>query len=161
MKRDNLKDSPRGGRHQKPEAIGPTQRQLRAGELVRHALVEILREEEIHDEAMHGVSVTVTEVRCSPDLRHAHVFVEPLGAGLSEAGLTPAQVQPIIEALNRHAKFLRGVLGRSIEMKFTPDLKFIHDESFNEASRMNALFRRPEVARDLHPDLAHDDDEEE
>jgi ribosome-binding factor A len=162
MKRANLKDSPRGGRHQKHEPVGPTQRQLRAGELVRHALVGILREEEIHDEALHGISITVTEVRCSPDLRHAHVFVEPLGAGLAmfegvAGGLTKDQIGPAIDALNRHAKFLRGVLGRSIEMKFTPDLKFIHDESFNEASRMNALFKRPEIARDLH----HEDDEEE
>jgi ribosome-binding factor A len=156
------KETPRSGRGHKSEPIGPTQRQLRAGELVRHALVEILREEEIHDEALHGVSITVTEVRCSPDLRHAHVFVEPLGAGLAmfegvAGGLTKDQIAPAIDALNRHAKFLRGVLGRSIEMKFTPDLKFIHDESFNEAARMNALFRRPEVARDLRQD---DEDED-
>lgn len=135
--------------------VGPTQRQLRAGELVRHALVEILREEDIHDEDLEGVSLTVTEVRCSPDLRHATVFIEPLGAGLIE-GDKEAFVGPAIEALNRHAKFLRGVLGRRIDMKFTPDLRFLHDESFNEASRIDALLARPDVARDLRHDNEDD-----
>jgi ribosome-binding factor A len=119
---------------------GPSQRQLRAGELVRHALVEILREEDISDEALVGVSVTLTEVRMSPDLRHATCFVEPLGGG--HAG-------EVTEALNRHAKFLRGRLGRHIELKFTPELKFLHDESFNEAARMERLFQDPRVQRDL------------
>src|ERR1700753_500499 len=95
---------------------GPSQRQLRAGELIRHALVEVLREEELQDEAMAGVSVTVTEVRMSPDLRHAHVFVEPLGGNK----MGSAQVNDVIKALNRHAKFLRGRLGHGIDMKFTP-----------------------------------------
>jgi len=123
-------------------APGPTQRQLRAGELVRHALVEILREEEFSDAALEGVSVTVTEVRMSPDLRHATLFVEPLGGG---------HASDVVEALNRHAKFLRGRLGRSIVMKFTPDLKFLHDESFNEAARMSRLFADPKVQQDLSP----------
>ena len=119
---------------------GPTQRQLRAGELIRHALVEILREEDFADPELAGVSVTVTEVRMSPDLRHATVFIEPLGGG---------HAPEVIEALNRHARFLRGRLGHAIEMKFTPDLKFLHDESFDEAGRMNRLFQDPRVARDL------------
>ena len=123
---------------------GPTQRQLRAGELIRHALVEVLREEEIHDDDLRGVSVTVTEVRMSPDLRHATCFVQPLGAGDD-----PEQWRPAIAALNRHARFLRGQLGRHIEMKFTPDLRFLHDESFDAASRMDALFNDPRVRRDL------------
>ncbi len=141
MKRSNFKDKHRG-----PVETGPTQRQLRAGELVRHALVEILREEEIHDDDLHGVSITVTEVRCSPDLRHATVFVEPLGAGIDAS---PVGVGPAVAALNRHSKFLRGILGKHIDMKFTPDLRFLHDESFNEAARIDALFMRPEIARDL------------
>jgi ribosome-binding factor A len=119
---------------------GPSQRQLRAGELVRHALVEIFREEEITDPALEGVSVTVTEVRMSPDLRHATIFVEPLGGG---------HAPEVVDGLNRHSKFVRGRLGRMIDMKFTPDLKFLHDESFNEAARMNRLFDDPRVARDL------------
>ena len=132
----------------KGAAAGPSQRQLRAGELVRHALAEILREEEIADPALEGVSVTVTEVRMSPDLRHATVFAEPLGGG--EAG-------EVMKALNRHAKFLRGRLGHAIELKFTPDLKFLRDESFNEAARMNRLFADPRVRQDL----SHDDGDED
>src|SRR3954451_11526269 len=123
-------------------AQGPTQRQLRAGELIRHSLVEILREEEIADPSLEGVSVTVTEVRMSPDLRNATVFVEPLGGG---------HAPEVVKALNRHAKFLRGRLGHAIEMKFTPALKFLHDESFDEAARMTRLFQDPRVARDLSP----------
>jgi ribosome-binding factor A len=121
---------------------GPTQRQLRAGELMRHALVEILREEEINDPDLAGISVTVTEVRMSPDLRNATIFIEPLGG--DHAG-------EVVKALNRHGKFLRGRLGRSIDMKFTPALKFLHDESFDEAARMNRLFDDPRVAQDLKP----------
>lgn len=156
MKKAHSKDKSAHGRG--PAELGPTQRQLRAGELVRHALVEILREEEIHDDAMQGVSITVTEVRVSPDLRHATVFVEPLGAGLGGVTIQPGQIGPAIEALNRHSKFLRGVLGKMIDMKFTPDLRFLHDESFNEAARIDALFMRPDIARDLRP---HDDEGEE
>ncbi|HKR89952.1 MAG TPA: 30S ribosome-binding factor RbfA [Phenylobacterium sp.] len=128
-------------------AQGPTQRQLRAGELIRHALVDILREEDFSDAALEGVSVTVTEVRMSPDLRHATVFVEPLGGGRADE---------VVEGLNRHAKFLRGRLGRSIDMKFTPDLKFLHDESFNEAQRMDRLFDDPKVQQDLRHDFTPD-----
>lgn len=129
------------------QAQGPSQRQLRAGELVRHSLVEILREEDLSDPALEGVSVTVTEVRMSPDLRHATVFVEPLGGG---------HAAEVVEGLNRHAKFLRGRLGRTIEMKFTPDLKFLHDESFNEAQRMDRLFDDPKVRQDLRTDFSPD-----
>lgn len=118
----------------------PSQRQLRAGELVRHALATVLREEDIADPALTGVSVTVAEVRLSPDLRHAICFVEPLG-GTSAAD--------VVAGLNRHAKFLRGRLGRNIELKFTPDLKFIHDETFAEAQRIERLFLSPLVQRDI------------
>ncbi len=127
-------------------AIGPSQRQLRAGELIRHALVEILREEDLADPDLAGVSVTLTEVRLSPDLKHAHCFVEPLGGG--HAG-------EVVKALNRSAKFFRGRLGRIIDMKFTPDLRFLHDESFNEAARIDRLFDDPRVRRDLE---AEDDE---
>ena len=127
---------------------GPSQRQLRAAELIRHALVEVLREEEIHDEALKGVSITVTEVRLSPDLKHATCFVEPLGAGVDSAD-TAGHENEIIKALNVHAKFLRGQLGRHIDMKFTPDLRFRHDESFDAASRIDALFDDPRVRADL------------
>lgn len=128
------------------QPAGPSQRQLRAGELIRHALVDILREEDIADPDLAGVSVTVSEVRMSPDLKHAVCFVEPLGG---------EHAPEVISALNRHAKFLRGRLGRQIDMKFTPDLKFLHDESFDEATRMSRLFDDPRVRRDL--DAADED----
>ena len=131
--------------------LGPSQRQLRAGELIRHALVEIMRTEDINDEALAGVSVTVTEVRMGKDLRHARCFVEPLGG---------ADAMTVVKALNRHGKFLRGLLGRSIDMKFTPELTFVHDESFNEAARMEALFADPKVARDLGKAPADDADQD-
>jgi ribosome-binding factor A len=139
--------SPKHGksRHQAP--AGPTQRQLRAGELIRHALVEVLREEEFQEPALQGVSVTVSEVRMSPDLKHAICFVEPLGAGV-----TGQETAEIVKALNKVSKFLRGRLGRHIAMKFTPDLKFFHDDSFNNAARINSLFDNPRVQADLHPD---------
>ena len=124
----------------RPAQRGPSQRQLRAGELVRHALVEILREEDLQDEALAGVSVTVTEVRMTPDLKHAHVFVEPLGGG---------HAADVVTALNRAARFLRGRLGHAIDLRFTPDLKFVHDETFDAASKMNALLNDPRVRRDI------------
>ena len=119
---------------------GPSQRQLRAGELVRHAIVDILAREEFRDPALQGVSVTVSAVRVSPDLKHALVFVEPLGG---------AHAGDVVAGLNRASAFIRGRLGREIEMKFTPNLRFLHDESFDAASDMQALLNRPEVRRDL------------
>lgn len=136
--------------HRSKEPQGPTQRQLRAGELVRHALVEILRAEELNDPALAGKSVTITEVRMSPDLRHATVFVEPLGGGEAEA---------VVAGLNRVAKFLRGRLGHAIDMKFTPDLKFIHDDSFNNAAYIDRLFDDPKVRADLEGRGADRDDD--
>jgi ribosome-binding factor A len=127
----------------RPQAAGPSQRQLRAGELVRHALVEILREADIADPDLEGVSVTVTEVRVSPDLKHAMVFVVPLGG---------VHAGEVVAGLNRHSRFLRGRLGHSIEMRFTPALKFRYDESFDEAQRMSRLFDDPKVRQDLGND---------
>jgi ribosome-binding factor A len=133
--------------NKKAGPVGPSQRQLRAGELIRHALVDILRDDELADPALAGVSVTVTEVRMSPDLRHAVCFVEPLGAGVT--GETAQHISELVKALNRGSKFLRGRLGKSIDMKFTPDLKFFHDESFNSAAYMDRLFDDPRVQQDV------------
>lgn len=119
---------------------GPSQRQLRAGELVRHALVEILREEEFADPDLAGVSVTVSEAKVSPDLKHAIVFVEPLGG---------ANAPAVVAGLNRAARFLRGRLGHAIDMRFTPGLKFVHDDSFDAATHMNRLLDDPKVRADL------------
>ncbi len=132
----------RGGSSSKSgrDAAGPSQRQLRAGELVRHALAQMLREEEVADPSLVGASITVTEVRMSPDLKHAVCFVEPLGG---------EKAAEVVAGLNRAAKFLRGRLGRHVELKFTPDLKFIHDESFDEAARIGRLFDNPVIQRDI------------
>ena len=124
----------------------PSQRQLRAGELVRHALVDVLAREEFRDPDLQGVTVTIGEVRCSPDLRHANIFCSPLGV-TDKSG-----IEATAEALNRAAAFLRGRLGRQIEMKFTPQLHFIPDLSYDEASAMEAMFRTPEVAKDIKRD---------
>ena len=147
MSRHAQNDRPQKGHAQKNRtgrqprtAAGPSQRQLRAGELIRHALVEILREEDLQDEALAGVSVTVTEVRLSPDLKHALCFVEPLGG---------ARAAEVTAGLNRSARFLRGRLGHAIELRFTPDLKFVHDESFDVAEKMNRLLAEPRVRRDV------------
>ena len=125
--------------HRRPPR-GPSQRQLRAGELVRHALVDILREEELEDAALAGVSVTITEVRMSPDLKHAVCYVEPLGG---------SHAAEVTAGLNRVARFLRGRLGHAIDMRFTPDLRFVHDESFDAADKMNRLLADPRVRRDV------------
>lgn len=135
--------------HASPRApAGPSQRQLRAGELVRHALVEILRTEDIA--ALDGASVTVSEVRVSPDLKHAICFVEPLGG---------ANAAAVVDALNRATRFIRGRLGHIIVMKFTPDLKFIHDASFDAATAMNRLLDDPRIRADI--ERTHDDPDTE
>lgn len=121
----------------------PTQRQLRAGELVRHALVDVLSREELRDPDLQGVVVTIGEVRCSPDLRHATIFCSPLGETDSN------RVIEVAEGLNRAARFLRGRLGKQIELKFTPDLHFVPDLSYEEGSSMEALLRSDPVRRDL------------
>lgn len=133
-----------------PKAGTVSQRQLRAAEMIRHALVEVMRENEIRDPALTGVSVTVTEVRLSPDLKHATCFVEPLGAGVDSAPVA-GHVDDIVKALNAHARFLRGALGRHIDMRFTPDLRFRHDESFAAAERLNRLLDDPRVQADVNP----------
>ncbi len=121
---------------------GPSQRQLRAGELVRHALVEILREEDLDDPALSGAPVTVTEVRVSPDLRHAICFIQPLGG---------ENAPEVVAAMNRASKFFRGRLGRMIDLRATPELKFLHDETFDTADQMSRLFDDPKVRQDLDP----------
>jgi len=130
---------------------GPSQRQLRVGELLRHALSDILRARDIRDPDLEGVSVTVTQVKPSPDMRHATVFVEPLGGKNADV---------VVGALNRHRGFLRGELGRSIELKFTPELRFVEDTSFAEAQRIEQILHSEKVARDLQrPDEPVEDDD--
>ncbi|MEM1105225.1 MAG: 30S ribosome-binding factor RbfA [Pseudomonadota bacterium] len=126
-----------------PAGAPPSQRQLRAGEVVRRALVDILGREAFRDPVLQDCSITLGEVRCSPDLRHAAVFCAPLGV---EAPETRAAVT---EALNRAAKFLRGRLGREIDMKFTPELHFITDDSYDDAAAMDRLLDSAKVRRDV------------
>jgi len=125
------------------QSAEPSQRQLRAGELLRHALVDILAREELRDPDLQGVAVTIGEVRCSPDLRHATVFCSPLGETDAD------RVNGVAEGLNRAARFLRGRLGRQIELKFTPQLHFVPDLSYEEGQSMEALLRSDSVKRDL------------
>ncbi|WP_300542775.1 30S ribosome-binding factor RbfA [Maricaulis sp.] len=125
--------------HRNPSKA-PSQRQLRAGELIRHALVDILAREEMRDPELDGVLISVTEVRPSPDLRQAKVYVAPLGRG---------DQTKVAQALNRASAFLRGRLGREIDMKFTPELHFHPDNSFDTASHVDELLNRPQVRQDL------------
>src|SRR5437870_3562053 len=118
--------------HQAPREKGATQRQMRVGEMLRHALSEVFSRGNIRDPDLAGVSVTVTQVKPSGDMRHATVFVEPLG------GKNGAQV---VVALNRHAKYLRGEMGHIISLKFTPDLRFLEDTSFAEAEKIEGILK--------------------
>jgi ribosome-binding factor A len=119
---------------------GPSQRQLRVGEVLRHALSDILRETDIRDAGLEGVSITITQVKPSGDMRHATVFCEPLGGRNADT---------VIAALNRHKGFLRGQLGHAITLKFTPELRFVEDTSFAEADRIGRILKSEKVARDL------------
>ena len=118
----------------------PSQRQLKAGELIRRVLAEIIAKEDLRDPALKGVSVTISEVRASPDLKHAIVYAAPLGGGNAEE---------VIAALQRAGNFLRGRLGREMETKFTPRLKFEIDRTFETASDMAALLNDPHIKQDL------------
>ncbi|HEY7977791.1 MAG TPA: 30S ribosome-binding factor RbfA [Rhizomicrobium sp.] len=135
--------------HQSREK-GPSQRQLRVGEMLRHALSQILTRGDIRDPDLEGVSVTITQVKPSGDMRHATVFCEPLGGQNADR---------IIKALNRHKAFIRGEMGHMIELKFTPELRFVEDDSFAEAERIENLLKSERVARDLAA-KAEDDSEE-
>src|SRR3974390_1387988 len=115
-------------------AKGPSQRQLRAGELLRHALAEIFRTEEIEDQDLKGEIVTVAEVRMSPDLQHATVFASSLSGKNSD---------DLARALNRHLRFLRGELARRVELKYVPDLIFRGDHAAEVAGRGEELLRSP------------------
>jgi ribosome-binding factor A len=131
---------------------GVTQRQLRVGEELRHALSKILREGECRDAALENVSITVSEVRMSPDLRNATAFVMPL------AGANAAE---ILAALKRSAAFVKGLVAREVPLRNTPNLVFALDQSFDQADRISALLARPEVARDLQPQAVRPDDRDD
>ncbi|MHC5306437.1 30S ribosome-binding factor RbfA [Bartonella sp. LJL80] len=128
---------------------GPSQRQLRVGEQVRHAVATMLQRGVLLDPVLNGVVLSVSEVRMSPDLKIATCFVAPLGNVDSD---------PVIKALNHHARFIRGEISHDLrQMKYMPEFRFRLDTSFDNFSKIDALLRSPEVARDLR----HDDEQED
>lgn len=121
-------------------AAGPSQRQLRVGEEIRHVLSDLLLRTEFHDAALARAHITVSEVRMSPDLKHALVFATVLGH---------KDITPLLPALRRVAPFLRAQIAPRLGLRVTPELKFTADEALEEATRINKLLHKPEVARDL------------
>lgn len=129
--------------HQPAKHPGGSQRQLRVGETVRHAIAEILAQGGVHDPVLEGHLITVPEVRMSPDLKLATIYVMPLGGHDTDA---------VIVALDQNKKFLRGEIARRVNLKFAPDIRFRVDERFDEAERIEKLLRTPAVQRDLKSD---------
>ena len=120
-------------------ASGPSQRQLRVGEMIRHKIAELLARGEIHDDVLASHVVTIPEVRLTPDLRTATVYVMPLAG---------QDVKPVLAALDRHRRFIRGEVASAVNLKFAPDLRFRFDESFDEARRIDELLASPKVRQD-------------
>jgi ribosome-binding factor A len=116
---------------------------LRVGELIRHAIADVLARGKVPDDVIAAHTITVPEVRMSPDLRLATIYVMPLGGRAQQA---------VVDALERHKKLLRSEIVRRVNMKFAPDIRFRVDERFDEAQRIERLLRSPEVARDLKKD---------
>ena len=130
--------------HQRDKAAaGPSQRQLRVGELIRHALADMLSRGDVHDPVLEKHMVTVPEVAMTADLRLATIYVMPLG-GKGE--------KEVVAALERNKKFLRTELAHRVNLKFAPDIRFRADERFDEAERIEKLLRTPAVQRDLKPE---------
>ncbi|MEM7236651.1 MAG: 30S ribosome-binding factor RbfA [Pseudomonadota bacterium] len=119
---------------------GPSQRQLRVGEVIRRALSDILSRGDLHEPELAGVSITVSEVRPSPDLRQAKVYVMPLG-GANAVG--------VVAAMNQSAKQIRREVNRIVTLKFSPELHFVLDETFDKMDSTRAMLSQPQVARDL------------
>ena len=124
---------------------GKSVRTLRVGEQMRHALAEVLARGDVRDDVLERHIVSVTEVRVSPDLRHATVFIQPLGAKGAEA-------DAVITALKRNVRYLKGEVAKRVNTKYAAELHFRLDETFDEASRIDAILRSPQVARDLDKD---------
>ncbi|MBO6602495.1 MULTISPECIES: 30S ribosome-binding factor RbfA [Paracoccaceae] len=122
---------------------GPSQRQLRVGELIRRTLADVLNQGDVHDPELNAMSITVGEVRASPDLKIATVYVMPLGGG---------QREEAIEALKRNRSELRRAISREMSLKYTPDLRFVIDETFDRMDESRRLFAQEKVRRDLERD---------
>ena len=132
-------------------SAGPSQRQQRVAELVRHALAEVLARGDIQDGVLTGHVITIPEVRMSPDLKLATAYVMPLG-GRDEGA--------VLEALNRNRKALRTEVAHRVNLKFAPDLRFLRDETFDEAARIDALLRSEKVQRDVSKESDGPDEEQ-
>ena len=131
-------------RHQhRDQSAGASQRQLRVGELIRHELADMFSRGDIHDPVLQAHLITVPEVRMSPDLRLATIYVMPLG------GRDATQV---LDALERNKRYVRGEISRRVNLKFAPEIRFRADERFDEAERIEKLLRTPVVQRDLSRD---------
>lgn len=125
-------------------ARAPSQRQLRVGELVRHALTDLVLRGDIHDPDIEASRATITEVEMSPDLKIATAYLVPLGGGDGKL---------LVKAFARNARFLRGRVATAVNLRYAPELRFRHDESFDEAGKIDALLRAPNVKRDLDQPL--------
>src|SRR5713101_680473 len=121
----------------------PSQRQLRVGELVRHAMADMLMRGDVHDPVIEGHLITVPEVRMTPDLRLATIYIMPLAG---------RDAEKVLAAFERNKKFLRGEIAHRVNLKFAPDIRFRVDDRFEEAERIEKLLRTPAVLRDLAPD---------
>src|SRR5215831_18142902 len=132
----------RGHQRNREHQAGPSQRALRVGELIRHALSEMLTRGDIHDPVLEGHLVTVPEVRMSPDLRMATIYVIPLGG---------RDIKEVVAALEQNKRYLRGEIAHRVNLKFAPEIRFRVDERFDEAERIEKLLRTPAVQRDLAP----------
>ena len=121
-------------------ARAPSQRQLKVGELIRHALAEIFSRGDVMDDVIARHSLTVPEVRMSPDLKIATCYVMPLGGG---------EANEVIKHLEQHKRFLRGEVAKRVDLKFMPELRFREYTTFEASSRIDALLASPQVARDL------------
>ena len=133
----------RSDRHKDYRPTGPTQRMLRVGELVRHALAGVFARGDIEDDALAGAVITVPEVRMSPDLKLASAYVMPLGG---------ERAREIVDALNRHQRFIRGRIAPELDLKFAPEVRFFVDETFEEFGKIDALLKSDRVQRDLNND---------
>jgi len=121
------------------QGSGPSQRQLRVGELIRHALAEMLARGDIHDDVLARHVITVPEVRLSPDLKLATCYIMPLGG---------QDIAPVLKALDANKRYIRGEVAHRVNLKYAPDLRFRQDESFDEAARIDALLDSEAVRRD-------------
>lgn len=126
-------------RRRSADQSGPSQRQLRVGELIRHKLAEMLSRDEIHDDVIAAHVITIPEVRMSPDLRLATIYVMPLGG---------QDVRSVLAAFESHKRFIRSELAHAVNLKFAPEIRFREDESFEEASRIEQLLDSPKVRQD-------------